>query len=303
MESRQNPGGSVAVKALATVAVISVFLGLGEPSSGRNSKSRAIHTAAHRDGTLTRATELNSFSTSGANVWRGTTSTVRYETRWVLACEGNSVDSGDEVSACGYATAACQRRGEPGPLTYQWRRQVAPTVGSWQQVGSTCFPERVPRPMRPALTMESVRSAFARTPFKRPVLVVQPPGGLTLVNLPTFFEASYPSPGYGPGHVHTVTLLGRSVRIGVSSVEYRWVFGDGTPVLATASAGGSWPNGDVQHVYTRAGRYSVQVKAVYRGRYSVDGGPWLPVDSAVTLAAPPVTLTVATAHNHLVADG
>lgn len=274
--------------------------------AGADRNGAPVTTTAEEGGYTTRVRERKSSSIPGTRHRTNVPSahvSVRYETRWVLACEGNSVDSGDEVSACGYATAACQRRGEPGPLTYQWRRQVAPTVGSWQQVGSTCFPERVPRPMRPALTMESVRSAFARTPFKRPVLVVQPPGGLTLVNLPTFFEASYPSPGYGPGQVHTVTLLGRSVRIGVSSVEYRWVFGDGTPVLATASAGGSWPNGDVQHVYTRAGRYSVQVKAVYRGRYSVDGGPWLPVDSAVTLAAPPVTLTVATAHNHLVADG
>lgn len=144
-----------------------------------------------------------------------------------------------------------------------------------------------------------MRSAFARTPFKRPVLVIQPPGGKTLIRLDTFFEASFPGSGYGRGDVHTVTLLGRSVRIRVSSAGYRWDFGDGSPALSSSSAGGPWPDGDVRHVYARPGEYTVQAAALYRGDYSVDGGPWLPVDSTVTLAAPPARLIVATAHNEL----
>ncbi len=223
---------------------------------------------------------------------------VRFESRWVLACGDDSLWSGNNESTCGYAVAACEGRG-PGPLTYKWRRQVAPTVGRWQQVGSTCYGPGAQAPPRPAVTVELVRSAFARTPFKRPVVVVQPPDGVTLIRLDTFFQASFPGAGYGMGDIHTVTLLGRSVRIRVSSAGYRWDFGDGSPVLSTSSAGGPWPDGDVRHAYTRPGEYTIQAKAVYRGEYSVDGGSWSPVDSTVTLAAPSVRLIVATAHNEL----
>lgn len=164
---------------------------------------------------------------------------------------------------------------------------------------TTCFPGREGVPGRPGVGVEVVRSAFARTPFKRPVLIIQPPGGVTLIRLDTFFQASFPGSGFGMGDIHTVTLLGRSVRIRVASAGYRWDFGDGSPMLSTSSAGGPWPDGDVRHVYERPGFYAVRVKAVYRGDYSVDGGPWLPVDSTVTLAAPSVKLAVATAHNEL----
>lgn len=184
-------------------------------------------------------------------------------------------------------------------MTYRWERQISPSVGPWRQVGSTCYGPGEARPGRPGLSVELVRSAFARTPFKRPVLVVQPPGGMTLIRLPTFFEASFPGAGYGVGQVHAVRLLGRDVRIRVSSVRYRWDFGDGTPVVETSSAGGPWPDGDVRHAYTRSAWFSVRVSAVYRGEFSVDGGPWTPVDAPVSLAAPPVQLAVATAHNEL----
>lgn len=216
----------------------------------------------------------------------------------MLACGGDSVASGSTEWSCGYAVAACADRG-PGPLTYQWQRQVAPTVGPWRRVGSTCYGPGEPGPARPGVTVELVRSTFARTPFKRPVLVVQPPGGVTLIRLDTFFQASFPGTGLGRGDIHTVTLLGRSVRIRVSSAGYRWDFGDGSPVLSTSSAGGPWPDGDVRHAYAHPGEYTVLAKVVYRGDYSVDGRSWLPVDSTVTLAAPAVRLIVATAHNEL----
>lgn len=116
------------------------------------------------------------------------------------------------------------------------------------------------------------------------------------------FEAAFPGGGYGPGQVHTVRLLGRTVRIRVAAVTYTWSFGDGSPLLVTGSAGGPWPDGDVHHAYARPGYYTVQVTASYQGEYSVQDGPWLPIDAPVPSPSPPVTLTVATARNELLPD-
>ncbi len=150
--------------------------------------------------------------------------------------------------------------------------------------------------------MAQIRSAFARTPFKKPTLLIQPPGGRTLINLPTYFEARLSATGHGPGEVHTVTLLGRTVRVRPVAASYRWDFGDGTAPVATTSAGGPYPDGDVRHTYLREGVYQVTVTMGYRGEYAVDGGPWRDVGSSVTISASPVRLEVATAPVELVLE-
>lgn len=270
-------------------------------STGDAGRETFISAGTERDGVKTSA-RGSSTTTRPANrpaLGQRSSTPTRYESRWVVACDGNSIVAGDEIITCGYATAFCAHRGEPGPLAYRWQRQVAPVRTEWRVVGSSCFGS-VPPPGRPALTVEQVRSAFARTPFKPPVLRVQPPGGETLVNLPTFFEAAFPGPGYGLGQVHSVTLLGRSVRIRVASVRYVWEFGDGSAPITTWSAGGPWPDGDVSHTYSKPGVVEVRVSAVYRGEYAADGGPWQPVESPVTISAPASRLAVLTAHNRLV---
>lgn len=226
---------------------------------------------------------------------------ARSETRYVVACDGNSLESWGAVVDCAYATAACAALGEAGLLAYRWRRRVATTVTGWRIVGTSCISPRA-LPGRPAVTIEQVRSAFARTPFKRPMLLVQPPGGRTLIRMPVFVEASFPGSGYGVGQAHAVTLLGRSVQIRVSSVWYIWDFGDGTPPLRSSSAGGPWPEGDVQHTYAQPGEYLIRLSAVYGGEFAVDGGRWTPVASTVTIPAPPTRLEVVTTRTYLLPD-
>lgn len=219
-----------------------------------------------------------------------------------MPCVRNPFSQGADELVCQSLAMGCLPRGGTGPLTGVWQRPVTATNESFRFAGWMCRTPTASRPARPAISISVIRSAFARTPLPKPVLLIQPPGGLTLVRLPTYFQAASSGAGYGPGQVHAVTLLGRSVRIRVASVTYAWSFGDGTPPLKTASAGGPWPDGDVRHAYPDPGTYSVRVTASYHGEYSVDGGPWVPIDAPVPVTSPPVTLTVATAHNRLIPD-
>ena len=293
------------VTALHTLLSLLLFCTSAQyAGAGEGTPIPIVASVAEDDGVRTslveRAPSTRPKSRQGAGIPPSASRPVM-ETRWVVACPGNSVTSGDEVSTCGFALNACVGTGAGGPLAQVWRRRVSPTAGPWTLAGSTCFPPGATRPGRPALTVEQVRLAFARTPFKQPSVVVQPPGGRTLVNLETFFEASFAGAGFGAGDVHSVSLLGRSVRIRVLSAGYKWTFGAGS-ALVTASTGGPWPDGDVRHTYDRVGEYLVRVSAVYRGEYSVDSGAWMPVGSTVTLPAPSVRLSVLTAQNRLLAD-
>lgn len=54
-----------------------------------------------------------------------------------------------------------------------------------------------------------------------------------------------------------------------STYEVDW--GDGTTSHGVTSIGGPWPSGDVRHVYTDAGRFTVTVRQVWSATYVING--------------------------------
>ncbi|MBC7559997.1 MAG: hypothetical protein H7270_11730 [Dermatophilaceae bacterium] len=165
-------------------------------------------------------------------------------------------------------------------------------------MGTTCFPELVPG--RPVLGMGLILAAFHNTAFAKPTVHMQPEGNVTLVTLATYFEATWPTAGYQPDEVDTVTLMGSQVRIRPTNQGYTYFFGDGTSEGPTPSPGGTYPNGDITHTYPMAGTYNSHIDITYGGEFSVGGGPWLPIDDTVSIPGQPQTVTVRTAKARLV---
>ncbi len=224
------------------------------------------------------------------------------EVRYVVTCPGNTLEDGDAFS-CQAALAACRTQGPgAGPLAEVWRRTLNPGPGPWRKQGTTCFPRPTGRAPGPALTAELIRTAWSRTPFSAPVLTVQPPGGRTLINVPTYLQVHFSVKGYGPGETHTVTLLGHRVQIRPVLAGYRYGFGDGTAAMATMSPGGPYPEGDVTHTYPTPGTYRLTVEVDYSGEYSVDGGPWQPIRDTITIPGSSQDLQVLTAETRLLLD-
>ncbi|NHI20647.1 hypothetical protein H9L10_07405 [Phycicoccus endophyticus] len=176
------------------------------------------------------------------------------------------------------------------------RRDGTPVVGplgEWVEVALTCWPEAVPGNEN-ALTMAMIRDAFHDTDFTVPTVNIQPEGDVTLVNLPTFFEARFPDAGFGPDevdHPDPARLLGHpiDVRPRLKSVTYH--LGEDT-VGPTQDLGGPYPDGSVVQTYTRPGRYQVRLDIVYTGQFRVGGGAWVDIPGEVALQGTPVTLTV-----------
>lgn len=176
--------------------------------------------------------------------------------------------------------------GEEGIIYVVYRNDV--------EVGRVCFsPEDRAEQDNP---IRLVIREFHRLSWPGSTLSVQPPGGRTLVNLRTIFFTTNTEPT-----VQTVRLVGKQVEIEATPTEYTWHFGDGTS-RATTSPGRPYPDEDVVHTFARKGAVSARVDTTYRGRYRLDGGPWMDIPEPHTVAGQSVRLQVLEARPHLVRD-
>jgi hypothetical protein len=109
--------------------------------------------------------------------------------------------------------------------------------------------------------------AFAGLDWDQSALVVQPPGGKTLVNLDTNFFTTNTDV-----QVISVRLQGENVAVSARPVAYRWRFGDGSTVT-TSSPGAPYPGLDVAHVYKQTQAVTVSVDTQYGdASFTVNGG-------------------------------
>ena len=72
--------------------------------------------------------------------------------------------------------------------------------------------------------------------------------------------------------VESFNVFGYALTITATSTSYDVDWGDGAWSRGVTSAGGPWPNGDVRHVYTKRGTYTVRVMEHWTGTWSVAGG-------------------------------
>ena len=169
--------------------------------------------------------------------------------------------------------------------------------GSIASQGQVCV-DPGDEPVQQQVTQAAVLRAFQRIPVPASEVVIQPPGGETLVNLDTIFSTQ------AEGFTRTIGLLGHRVDLDITPAEFRWVNGDGT-VQVTDWAGKPWAKGTplgefITHRYDDADK-SVQprVDTTWTAQYRVDGGAWQDVGGTVTISGDPFDLAVLSAEPHL----
>lgn len=215
----------------------------------------------------------------------------KYQYGAVSLCSEGEPGSTDADVFCLKAVAAClgvnAGRG-PGPGVYVWRKMIERADGSqvtsapWASAGWTCFPQYVPGATN-TLTMDHIVRAFHDTPFAKASASIQPVKLKTLVNLPTYYAAAYPTTGYGPGEIDTTTILGFRVDIRPQALSYTYHFGDDTTLGPTDNPGGPYPDGQIRHTYTQPGTYPVRVDTEYSGQFRVNNGQWIDIPDTVTI--------------------
>lgn len=178
--------------------------------------------------------------------------------------------------------------------------RVRGTAKPWNTIDSICRiadapPAAVPPP--PVPTLGQIQDAFRRLPFSKPTVRIEPRGNVTLVNLPTYYEATWPeNTGLQPGETsRPVQLLSWSVEFRVSSRSYTFHYGDGTSSGRVSDAGGGYPSGSIRHTYATPNETAqVRVDSQLTGQFRVNGGEWIDVDTIADLQNEPVTTLVVT---------
>ncbi|MDE9367234.1 hypothetical protein PZ938_16565 [Luteipulveratus sp. YIM 133132] len=227
---------------------------------------------------------------------------VPYEYTTTMACMGARPGQASGELGCTQAMTYCQVAvGRPATYTRVFRRLLGPNAqkSAWDQVGDTCWPEKVPGDSKPQLTMAMIKEAWTHTAFAKPALSMQPVGNRTLVTLPTYFQVSWPTVGFQPDEVRAVTLLGQRVEIRPRFKQVTYSFGDGAS-MTTTSLGGPYPSGDVTHAYAKPATVTVSSTATYGGQFRLGGGDWVDVPGTIDVAGPTQQLQVLAAKNRLV---
>ena len=163
--------------------------------------------------------------------------------------------------------------------------------------GQECVTDPVAAPAQ--ITQGIVLRALRRVELPASRLVVQPPGGRTLVNFDTLFRTE------AAPFTRTVRLLDHRVDLAITPASFSWSHGDGTRQV-TSDPGRAYHRGVAMNQYV-SHRYQdahvtmkPKVDTTYSARFRVDGGPWRDVDGTVTIPGTAVPLRVVEARPTLV---
>lgn len=126
------------------------------------------------------------------------------------------------------------------------------------------------------------------------------------------------SGGFGLRNAHTnfyatsepqtlnVEMLGQQVSIQAVPVQWTWNYGDGTRAVSLSHPGGPQREFNQElpttHVYKDTGKFPVNLTTAYRGQYSVNGGPYLPIPGTAQVPSTPTTADIWRSKTRNVAD-
>ena len=150
------------------------------------------------------------------------------------------------------------------------------------------------------ITQVMVLRALRRVELPASRIVVQPPGGKTLVNFDTLFRTD------SEPFTRTVRLLGHRIDLEITPASFTWSHGDGTRQVTT-QPGREFERGLPMSAYV-SHRYQdahvtmrPKVDTTYSARFRVDGGAWRDVVGTVTIPGTSVDLRVVEGRPTLVA--
>ncbi|KRF17867.1 hypothetical protein ASG90_05920 [Nocardioides sp. Soil797] len=140
--------------------------------------------------------------------------------------------------------------------------------------------------------------AFRATAIPKSKVVIQPPGGKTLINFDTLYRTK------ADGFTRSFQLLGQRVSLRISPASYTWVSGDGEQFTTTDPGVAYDPDlpmsAYVSHNYEHpAEALHPRVDVTWTATYRVGSGRWLPVQGAVTTTGTEADLKVVEARTVL----
>lgn len=222
-------------------------------------------------------------------------------TTLVVACQGNGPQADrTNLLLCDFSLNGCAATPAPTDILYWVWPGTRRGDGTIEQAlgpsGEVCLGPDQAGQQAVVAVPELTLADFRRLPLPAGDPTIQPGNGYTLINVATnvFVEAE-------PVILDT-TLIGFPVQVRATPSRYAWQFGDGGSLGPTTDPGGPYPELSTTHTYEDPGQYAVTLTTFYTGEYSVDDGPWLPVDGEAQVDSDPVGVEALAGRNVLV-DG
>ncbi|WP_427018305.1 PKD domain-containing protein [Pseudarthrobacter sp. P1] len=140
------------------------------------------------------------------------------------------------------------------------------------------------------LKTQAAHQRLCRSPA--PATLASQPGPHTLRGAETNFYA------HATEQTFDITLLDQHVHITATPATYTWNYGDGTLLGPTPHPGAPLPEErwgeatQTSHIYTQTGDYPATVTTHFRGTYSVNGGPPLPIPGQGDFTSPALPVSV-----------
>jgi hypothetical protein len=187
------------------------------------------------------------------------------------------------------------------PVVWIFVTAAGPT-SAYSQCPEDPPPTEETTPTAPVDIPGEVLKAFKRVNLPESAINVQPPGGETLVNLPTILSTS------AARHQIPVRLaaVNLDITLEVWPSSFVWHHGDGTS-QETTTPGKPWTEGAetadlITHTYAETSDgLDLSVDTTWSAQFKVDGQTdWRPVNGTVTITGDPVTVAVLEAKPQLV---
>lgn len=176
------------------------------------------------------------------------------------------------------------------------------TLGTYDQCPQDPPPTATTTPTATVDIPAEVLKAFEKVALPESTINVQPPGGETLVNLPTILSTSAERHQI-PVHLDRVNI---DVLLEVWPSQFIWQHGDGTS-QTTSTPGKAWTEGAnlaelITHTYAKPSTgLQLSVDTTWSAQFKVVGQPdWRPVDGTVAITGAPVDVAVLEATPQLV---
>jgi hypothetical protein len=181
------------------------------------------------------------------------------------------------------------------PDTFRYHVFRSPDAGAtWEEIASVCLGEGDADSLQ-VITEQRITREFRRLEWPAAELVIQPPGGRTLVNLETNFYTTTTEP-----QIQRVTIFGHTIDIEATPSSYTWHFGDGESSTGP-QPGAAYPHLEITHAYREAHTtVRPSLDLTYHGRWRIDDSTWHDIEETLTVPGAPTELDVLTATPHLV---
>ncbi len=168
---------------------------------------------------------------------------------------------------------------KPTPIATRARSKVAPTVKSPRKKSSSQSSSKSSESGATSLTDKLIESIPTSG-------ISYQPSFSPLIRTPVFFWSDVPKV-----ITKKVEMLGEVVNVRLRPI-FIWHYGDGVAYM-TRDVGAAYPEGKIQHTYSKPGHYLIELVTSWSGEFTVNGVTALIPGKLVTVSVLPITVVAA----------